>query len=276
MHRVGKNALTTLSALALTACHMDQRFVSPDGSSLWQLALTADTPPFYSDGDVTVFLIDSRIELPVRAPTDAELESLSQDDGTGLTPYARRPWVNRHDYELQLDYVVSNLENTRQTVTVTVNGFNEFHEYNPGVSVVGDEVVIDFAQWEKTYVLEPGQRITGQVREEELDEVAVDLATVVNGAPNSNQVVYFENQSDHDERSQMYIPSHVPALTGLRAGLRAQAEPQGPMDTPAAPRIAPETSVHARDVDDRLISSGQTAWTLPVPELFAPVVPMME
>jgi hypothetical protein len=122
---------------------------------------------------------------------------------------------------------------------------------------------------ERNHELDPGERRTLTVREEELDEMAVDLATVVNGAPNSNEVVYFENQSGHDERSQAYIPPVVPALVGLRTGLRVQAGE----DATSAPPAALEIAVRVRDVRDRLVGVGQASWTLPEPAQFVPVVP---
>jgi hypothetical protein len=263
------SVLFTTLLLLVGGCHMDHRYVSPPDGPVWRLALAADTAPFFSGEGVTLFLIEAPIELPLRAPTDAQLAALSTPDARGLGPYPRRPWVERGDYEITLELVLTNLSDQRTNVAVVLNGINEFHEYVPGVNVIGDDVVIDAAGWERTYQLDPGERRTLTVREEELDEMAVDLATVVNGAPNSNEVVYFENQSGHDERSQAYIPPVVPALVGLRTGLRVQAGE----DATSAPPAALEIAVRVRDVRDRLVGVGQASWTLPEPAQFVPVVP---
>ncbi|MDQ3036418.1 MAG: hypothetical protein M3Y87_28730 [Myxococcota bacterium] len=259
-----------VALLSLSACHSDRRYVTPEGGTTWQLAFPPDAPPFFTGEDLSVFLVEQAIELPVRAPTDEERSALRTADERGLGPYPRRPWVERGAYEILIEGTLSNLSDERQRVAVTVNGINEFHEYMPGVTVVGDDVVVDFSGWEHTYELDPGERVSFTIREEELDEVAVDLATVVNGAPNSNQVVFFQNQSAHDRRSQMYIPPIVPALVGVRLGLRVEAGE----DATAAPPAALEAVVRVRDLQDRIVSAGEASWDLPQAAPFAPVTPV--
>ena len=267
--RVSLAALAIVSSASLTACNADRRYVSPDGSATWQLAFPPDAAPFFTGEEITVFLVEQRIELPVRAPTDEEFGALGEGDAAEFTPYARRPWARRGDYELEIDFTLSNLAEERQRIAVTINGINEFHEYMPGVAVVGDDQVVDFSGWERTYELDPGERIHVTIREEELDEVAVDLATVVNGAPNSNQIVFFQNHSAHDARSQMYIPPIVPALVGVRLGMRIEAGE----DAMTAPPAALEATVRVRDPEDKIVSAGEESWELPEPALFAPVTP---
>lgn len=277
---MSRKVALSLAALALAGCHMDQRYVSPEGGTTWQLALTPTTAPYFSGEDLTVFVVETRIELPLRAPTGEQLAMLGTSDGRDFTPYPRRPWAERGDYEIELQLTLSNPGTTAQRVTVTLDGLNEFHEYMPLVSVVGDDVAIDFSGWERAYDVGPGQRFSTTVREEELDEIAVDLATVVNGAPNSNQVVYFENHSAHDRRSQMYIPAVIPALTGVRLGLRVEggegdvAATSDDCAQPGARCIAIEATVRVRDVRDRIASEGEVPWDLPDPAPFVPVVAM--
>lgn len=259
---------TVFLGATLVGCRMDQRYVTPESGMAWQLALTPETPPFFSSEDGTVYLIEQRIELPIRAPDPVQFAALSTPDARGLGPYPRRPWVERGDYEIEIDAVLSNLSEQPARVTVVVNGFNEFHEYLPGANVVDDDVLVDFSQWERTYDLDAMSRRSFTIREEDMDEVAVDLATVVNGAPNSNQVVFFQNHSAHDPRSRAYIPPIVPALTGFRIGLRVEA------GTP--PPLALEAIVRVRDVHDKIVGEGETSWELPVPAPFVPVAPMQE
>lgn len=268
--RIAPCFLAALALLALSACNADRRYVSPVGGTTWQLAFPPGTAPFFSGEELTVFLVEQRIELPVRAPTGDEFGALGTADERGLGPYPRRPWVERRDYELQIEFTVSNLSDEAQSVAVTINGINEFHEYVPGITIVGDDAIIDFAGWERTYVLAPGERASATIREEELDEVAVDLATVVNGAPNSNQIIFFQNQSAHDARSQMYLPPIVPALVGVRLGLRVEAG-EGATE---APPMALEAVVRVRDPRDRVVDPGEESWELPQAAPFAPVVPL--
>ena len=99
------------------------------------------------------------------------------------------------------------------------------------------------------------------IREEDLDEVAVDLATVVNGAPNSNEVVYYDNKSYKDPRSMKFVPKVVPGLAGMRIGLRATE----------AGRWLLEASVRVRDAGERLADEGEQHPFQIMPQPFMPV-----
>jgi hypothetical protein len=255
---------TSLAALAVfallaTGCLEEQRYVTPEGGGPWALAIDEETPPFFESEDGNVYLVEQRIPIELREPTEDELAELG-DVGDVQIPYPQLPWLQRGDLEIQIDWTLSNLSEEAVTTTLVVNGFNEFHEYAPGIQVVDDDLVIDFSQWERTYRLGPMERRSGTIREEELDEVAVDLATVVNDAPNPNQIVYFENQHEHDRRSQMYMPDVIPALTGVRVGLRSLS---------AAPVVL-ELTVRVRDVRGVLVQGEDEPWQAPAPALFGP------
>lgn len=260
-----------LAALAVASgCNLEQRYLMPDGGGLYAAAITEATPAYLeSEEDGNLYIVESRIEFPVHAPSDAEMASLGTDV---VPPFARRPWVVRDDYQVEIDLVVSNLSADPVQVTVTMNGINEFNEYVPSAQIIDDELVIDFAQWERTYLLQPGARRTVTVREEELDEIAVDLASVINGEPCSalaNQIVYFMNQAGIDPRSTACIPAIVPGLVGVRFGVRLTggAPP---------PQVAVEAVVRLRDLRNRVATASEVPWLLPVPAPFTPPVIMEE
>lgn len=256
-------SLVGVGLLAVAGCS-DQQYVGEGG--FYTFALTEDTAPFVETEDGNLYLVEQRVELPLRAPTDEQMAELSTDV-EGL-PWARRPWVERHDYELEIDWVIINLDEEERTVALTFNGINEFHEYLPGFTVDEDEVIPEFAQWERTIVLEPLERRYGTIREEHLDEVAVDLATVVNGVTNANLIVHPDSHSAVDPRATPFVPSVVPALVGLRAGLRASS----------TSNVVVELTVRVRDERGVVIENVQRAWELPVPEVFMPssIVPPEE
>jgi len=271
-----RSFLSMALALAAVGCVEQQHYVTPPGGGLWAFAIDEDTPPFFTSEDGDVFLVEQRIDLPFRMPTADELAALS-DVGDAQIPYASLPWLRRGDFEIQIDWTLSNIS-TDDTVdvAVTVNGYNEFHEYNPGIQIVDNEVQPDFSQWERTIRLEPGARRSGTIRQEELDEVAVDLATVVNGVPNANQIVHPQNHSAVDPRSQMFIPDVIPALTGVRMGLRAQTGAGG-----APPTVVIEATVRVFDMRGVIADLGLEddlatcraegrCWTPLMPVLFGP------
>ena len=251
-------ALAVWLAAGVCACNDDRVFIGDE--ALHQVALDQDTPAAFTSDDGDLYIVETRIELPILQPSDMSVEGL-REGARALDdyPYRRLPWVARGDLELEIDFTLSNLDDREREVAVIVNGINEFHEYRPGVTVIDDTPTPDFSQWERLYKLEPLERLEHTIREEELDEVAVDLATVINGAPNPQLVVYFENKSSSDERSQPYIPEVVPGLVGVYLGLRA-TEPG---------RIVLEATLRVREAEDRLADPDQAKMRLH-PEAFMP------
>jgi hypothetical protein len=264
-----------LVALAASGCNMEQRYVAPPTGGLYTAAITETTPIFLEAELEALVMVETRVLFPVHGPNEGEMTALLAEPA--VMPFPRRPWVERDDYQIEIDFVVSNLEDRRVNATLTVNGINEFNEYVPAAQIIDDDLVIDFANWERTYVLGPGERRSVTVREEELDEVAVDLASVVNGMECmtiSNTITYFMNQSGIDPRSTPCVPMVIPGLVGVKVGLRTQI---GLGETP--PRIVVEASIRIRDVRDRLAGAEEVSWptdevSTPVP--FTPPVAMEE
>jgi hypothetical protein len=248
-----------IALVALSACTDERRYLGEGG--LFQVALTSSTEPAFASDDGALYIVEQRVELPVPEPPRTVLADLREGASRYEDlPFPRLPYVARGDLEIEVDFTLHNLDGGARAVAVIVNGYNEFHEYQPGVTVIDDEPTPDFSQWERLYLLEPRQRIARTIREEEFDEMAVDLATVVNGAPNSNAIVFFENKSSDDERSRAFIPAVIPGLAGFRIGLRA---------TEAA-NVLLEATVRVRAASDRLADEGTLLFRID-PEPFMPV-----
>jgi hypothetical protein len=250
-------ALSCCIGLALVACRVEPEYIG-DGK-LYQVAITADTVPALSiDEEAALFIVETRAELPVRAPTAAERSALAR----ASVPFPRLPWVARDDIAIQVDFTLTNLDAEPHNIDVILNGANEFHEYVPRVLMDDEQAIPLHSQWERRYDLGARQRLAATVREEELDEIAVDLATVVNGAPNSDEIVYFENNSASDQRSKPFIPKVIPGLIALRFGLRATE----------AVNVLLEVSVRVRDEADKLAHDDEPRLEQ-MPQPFESVVP---
>jgi hypothetical protein len=268
---------TAVLGASLAGCHMEQRYLTPEGGTVFQLGMAPDTPPLVMTREAALYSVEMDIPFPLRPPTDAEMGALYD---TPVTPFDRMPWVRRGDYEVTVDLTMTNLEAERVVGTATLNGMNEFTRYVPGFTVDEEAVIVDFAQWEHTWSLRPGERVSITVREEQLDEAAVDLASVVNVvegidcAAIANEIVYFMNESASDPRSQMCMPAVIPALDGLVLGLRTETVITGADGTTHPAAIAIEASVRLRDVRDRVQGAGQPEWELPVPTPFTPPIEM--
>lgn len=250
-------ALSVVPLVLTSGCLEEQRYVIENEA----VALTEDTPiAFVDEDDNEFYAVERRFELPISEPTEARMMRLFQDAVGMDLPFPRLPWVERRDLELTVDYVVANLANDPVVVNVTLDGENEFHAYRPGPE--------DFHQWERRIELGPRERVTGSISELEMDEIAIDLATVVNPGPdgellNSNMVVHARSQSSRDERVRDHIPRVVPGLVALRFGLVS----------PQAQPLVLEVSVRAQDHGGRLCERGEERWELPEPMDFVPVVP---
>ena len=257
-------ALLTLALTPVAACS-DQEFVGENG--FYVFAISESTPPLVMTDEAALYMVEERILLPLKEPTNRQLRDLERErrDVGDPYPYDRLPWVTRGDYELEVDYLLVNLDDEPRRVDVTINGINEFHEYVPEFEIDDDEIIVEFSQWERSLALEPLERRAGTIREENLDEAAVDLATVVNGVTNANFTVHPNNQHQTDTRSGPFIPEVVPALAGFRAGLR----------TTEAANIVMELTIRVRDEKNRVISNVDNAWEMPAPAIFLPssVVP---
>ncbi|MET0286653.1 MAG: hypothetical protein ABW352_19385 [Polyangiales bacterium] len=239
-------------ALALLGCLTEQRYHVLDG----EVEVTVDTPPtYFTEDDEPIFRVDAPFSLRITAPSDADLARLTRELA-GKTPnYPRLPWVALRDLGLQLDYALTNDSDRALTALVFVNGVNEFQFYAPGQE--------DYNQWERRVALAPRQRITGTLTELEMDELAIDLATVVNGAPNSNLVVDRNSQSSRDPRVAPYAPVVIPGLVGVRAGI----------ETTVAEHVLLELTLRVTDHEDRAQPRGDASWMLPQAAPFTPIVP---
>jgi len=256
--------LIWLSCVLGIGCQNEATFVGDDAVSF---ALTENTPPLIETDEAALYLVEYRVDLPIRDPGDEIMRTLRDDvsDYDNL-PFERLPWVGRDDLAIEVDYTVANMDDTsHDLITVTANGISEFTEYLPGFTVDEDDVFADFALWERTHKLGPLERQTFTIRQEEFDEVAVDLATVVNGAPNSNQIVHPDNESHNDVRSQMYIPAVIPGLIAVRLGIRAEE----------TANIVLEASVRVLENNRRFVEGNERLLEA-TPEIFRPVVPVEE
>ena len=251
-----------LGLLWLASCVEEQRYQVVGA----MVQMTPDLAPAFTTADgAQIYRIDAPFPLAITPPGKGQLDKLTAEAQGKMLPFPRLPWVSLHDLALQLDYAVTNNSAKAVLTTVTVNGINEFVYYAPGAE--------DLHQWQRRIALVPGQRVTGTVTELELDEIAIDLATVVNGAPNSNLVVEFQSQSGRDPRIQPYIPKVIPGLAGVRAGLEVIG---GDNEMAPAPALTLELSLLVKDHNDRACKRGETPWMLPAAAPFTPIVPVAD
>ena len=233
----------------------------------------ASFAPVYSDDELTIYETKTSLMLPIVAPRPAQLERLGSD---ASDPFERLPWVGRDDVLVQVTWTLSNLDATSHNVWVMLDPWNEFGRYEPAVHIEDDTAVRDFSGIDMLFAL-PGldddaePRIVGTFTFDDMDELAVDFATVfkiLNDAapvdaeeedPRATLINHAFNVRDRSHRSPLlapYRPSVVPGLVGFDFGLRT-SEPAN---------VALEIVVEMRDEGDRVAKRGESVPLLEPPE----------
>ncbi|MEO8178943.1 MAG: hypothetical protein ABI895_08930 [Deltaproteobacteria bacterium] len=229
--------------------------------------------PVYDDDELTIYEAKTSLMLPILAPKPAQLAALRSD---ASDPFERLPWLRQNDVHVQVTWTLSNLDPGAHAVWVMLDPWNEFGRYQPAVHMDGEEAVRDLSGIDMLFEV-PGTeddaepRIVGTFTFDDMDELAIDFATVfkiLNDAvpvddeqddPRATLVNHAFNVRDRSNRSpllQPYRPSVVPGLVGFDYGLR----------TSEHANVALELLVELRDDGDRVAERGQVVPLLEPPE----------
>jgi hypothetical protein len=222
--------------------------------------------PIYDDGELTLYEVKQEFQLPVITPGDQNLQRLYQSP---VEPFDRTPWVTKDDIRVQVSFTLSNLDRGEHVVEVLVDPWNEFGRYWPGLQVVDaeeGELLPNLSGINERFLL-PGtdhgeaSRIYGTFTYDDMEEMAIDFATVMNIIENFEGLVLEEGETDprvtyanhafsRSNRSYnspliaRYRPAIIPGLVGFDFGLRTEAEAN----------VALEIFVEVIDVnDDKLV-----------------------
>lgn len=231
--------LVLLSALGLAGCGNEEetRTLNP-----MQVGMTPDIAPVFDDGETQMYEVKLPYRLPVRRSTQAERQSGRQNR---VDPYDQYPSVTTADYEVQVTWVISNLDDETHNVEVLLDPWNEFGRYWPGVQVVDAEdgevapnlSGIDFYRELKPRSAGEASRLRGTFTFDDMTEVATDLATVMNiilqvpppppdeesamgPATFANHAFHVGNRSGNTPLTAKYVPSVIAGLTGFDVGFR--------------------------------------------------------
>jgi hypothetical protein len=160
-----------------------------------------------------------------------------------VEPYGRQPWVLVNDVEVQISWVISNLDAETHNVHLLVDPWNEFGRYWPGLTLVDEdagEYLPNLSGYDR-FIEVPGlddersSRVNGVITFDSIREMAIDFATVINlieypppadPADEYGPVTYanhafdIHNSSERDPLVERYIPDVIAGLTGFDVGLR--------------------------------------------------------
>jgi hypothetical protein len=233
----GWTHLALLAALAAVGCGSKAEDKNYDPVSLGMVSSDA---PFYDDGDTKIYESKRPISLPILTPTDAQKATLM----TPVAPYARTPWITKHDVRVQVSWTLSNLDTDYHNIEILIDPWNEFARYVPAINVGEEQVVPDLSGIDLLIRVDGMQRKSGVFTFDDMDELATDLATVqnilaqnppmmgppmpgmgpsVNGMINHTFDIH-NRSSDPDPLIGRYVPPTIAGLVGFDLGLRSYGQ----------------------------------------------------
>jgi hypothetical protein len=258
------------------------------------LGMSSAVMPSYSDGNITLYDVYAPVPFPVRHPTPAESSALGPTPKA--TAYRHAPFLLASDESVEVHYVISNLEDTTESVWLLVDPWNEFVRWKPGVTVVSDEETDPNFGYDQEFSIPPKSRIEGTLIPDDLQEMAIKLASVEyflasptamqaespDAGDNSldptqvcDNIFNPQNRSNSgDPIFAPWIPPVIAGLTGFDLGLRVQDTADsapttvGPEGGSAAPNIAIEITVDVQDLSgsrDRFVAQGTGGRLIGIP-----------
>jgi hypothetical protein len=236
-----------LVAFATSACGSkdEQRTIEPI-----QLGMTSDMGAIYQDDQMAIYEVKLPIDFgdlagpgshlsAVREPTADEKAAMNGQ--TVPAPYTHYPWLLKGDYTVQLTYTISNLDPYAHNVELLLDPHNEFGVYWPGMAVTDaqrEQQSPNLSGYDNLMHIPANGRVHGTLTVQDMDELAIDFATVLNILQNApppdptmnaadnpavglvNHAFARENRSYDDPLVAPYIPSVIAGLTGVDLGLR--------------------------------------------------------
>ncbi len=222
--RFAASAVAVVLATALGCANTDDNQVTQPTV----VGMSDKIGPMYSDGQTTIYQVNVPVKLPMRRPTPDEAKALGKAD-----PYPHAPFLLSSDARIEVRFTLSNLDDKPHAVELLVDPWNEFVRYHPAIEIVSDEQTTpDFSGYDRFYLLPPKSRVEGTLTSDDMNELAVDLATVENlllknpaGANLNgmvNHVFNLQNRStEPDPLIDPFIPKIIPGLVGFDLGLRS-------------------------------------------------------
>jgi hypothetical protein len=150
--------------------------------------------------------------------------------------------LRAEDEAVAVHFTISNLDDTRHSVWLLVDPWNEFVRWRPGVTVVNDENTQPNYGYDLEFTVPGKQRIEGTITTDDMHEIAIKLASVekllaqaqaqgqtavgggaFNATSIANNIFNPQNRSKSVPSDLLYtpwIPPIIAGLTGFDLGLR--------------------------------------------------------
>jgi hypothetical protein len=202
--------------------------------------------------------------LPFRPPSAEELMALRQESERRMV---ETPWLRAEDLAVSLLYTITNLGEETASARLEIDGASEFAAYDTqalraaaAMLPEGEETDVLALIRPTPVLVEPGQTVSGTVREDDFDEAALDLDAIGRFAAVPAAVIV--NRSEVDPVGlEMVPPNHVrPAFFRVQVMFSAGTH------------MRVELILRVRDDARRLMREEGTLFA-PDPPAYAPMVP---
>lgn len=272
----GPRLLVAAAAIASAAC---AKASGDQITSPLALGMTDTTPPYYSDGQLTLYQVLTPVPLPVRAMTNVDTQAVGR--APAGTPYPRGVFLRAEDESVEVHYTLSNVDGSPHDVWLLIDPWNEFVRWAPGVMVVNDEETDPNYGYDLEFPIAAKDRIDGTITFDDMHEIAIKLASVENLLANApqgqpagttldttvvaNNIFNPANRSNSTPADPLYtpwIPPVIAGVTGFDLGLRT-SEPAN---------VAVEITIEVQDRrGDRFVVEDSGAATMgPPPQVLSP------
>jgi hypothetical protein len=239
--------------------------------------MTSTITPYYSDPNLTIYEVQKPIALPVRKPTGAQMSGTPPMG----TPYTHAPYLLAGDEQVEVHFTISNLDDQDYPVWLLIDPWNEFVRWNPGITIVNDDVTLPNFGYDQAFWVKGKSRVEGTLTSDDLVEIATKLASVQqllaspqtmqalapDAGPNSfnptqvaNNIFNPQNRSNGGDLIYTpWIPPVIAGVTGFDLGLRLYN---------VAGNIAVEVTIDIVDVNgNRFVPSDSTDPQLGTPPM---------
>jgi hypothetical protein len=213
--------------------------------------------------------------LPVRKPTQTERQALAKLQQQLMLP-DNVPWAQARDFDIEIQWSVKNLDTTKTTVLVSIDGGNEFGDYVPSMYIdpnanQEDQTPPPNLLSTEPLVVEPGATVGGVFREDDFQESALDLEAITRypsgGDALATPFMVIEHRSDISQIGLEGIPLHDVTPAHVRYQLTVVADAHVVLDY----------SVRVRDHNGKLAKPTDKDLYVSTAAMLAPPVapPMM-
>jgi hypothetical protein len=242
--------------------------------AVWLLAAacSANEPSYYpapaaveiGAGDMAAPF--AAVDLPFRPPAADErmhLDEESQRLGFGA------PWLRTDSIALSVLYTVTNLGDQTAQATLEVDGANEFATYDvvalraaaQAAAVNNDEQVEILPLIAVPLLIAPGAKVSGVLREDDLEEAALDLDALARFGATPAAVIINHSQTDRAGLDMLPAGYIRPSLYRVRLALGGGGH------------LRLEFVVRVRDQDRQLLLTGGAPFAPDPPAYVPPMMP---